>query len=206
MSEALWTAGQDWGHIADRLDARADLIASALPAVELAWDSPAGRAHADAAADLVRRLRSVADVARYNQRQLCTAADADPDLRDETYANAAAQLTGPVLAAGGSSWIAETAEVSADLLDNTVDDPGGGADAVDAAVGLTEVISVVAAPDPARPGRAPAAGPVTRFAPSVGTSAVPPVLSAPRRRRDDYVDKRGNQISIEWTAPAPPSR
>jgi hypothetical protein len=202
MSEPLWTAGTDWGTVAARLDARADLIAAALPAIERAWDSPAGRANVEVATDLVRRLRSVAEVARYNQYQLVHAAEADPELRDEAYANAAARLTGPVLAAAGSSWIGETAEVSANVLDDAVDDPAGGADAVGAAVGLTEVISVAAAPERSGAGRSPTAGPVARFPSSSGTTAVPPILSAPRRRRDEYVDRRGHQIAVEWTSPA----
>jgi hypothetical protein len=203
MSEPLWTAGTDWGLVAARLDARADLIAAAIPAIERAWDSPAGRANAEVAGDLVRRLRAVAEVARYNQYQLLHAAEADTEMRDEAYANAAARLTAPVLASGNSSLIGETAEVSANLLDSALDDPAGGADAVGAAAGLTEVIGVVAAPERGGPGRSPAAGPVARFPSSSGTTAVPPVLSAPRRRRDEYVDRRGHQISVEWTAPAP---
>jgi hypothetical protein len=206
MAEPLWTAGTDWGLVAAQLDARADLIAAAIPAIERAWDSPAGRANAEVAGDLVGRLRSVAEVARYNQRQLLHAAEADAALRDEACANAAARLTAPVLAAGNSSLIGETAEASADLLDSVVADPAGGADAVGAAVGLTEVISVVAAPESGRPTRPPAAGPVSRFPHSSGTFTTPPLRSAPRRRCDEYVDRGGHEISVDWTAPAPSTR
>lgn len=116
----LRAAGEGWSRAADLLDRQADTLAAGLPTLERDWGSETGRAQADAVGALVSRMRATADVARYNHAQILAAADATDeairqldlvresaerdaaarevaDALNETYANAAARLTEPVL-------------------------------------------------------------------------------------------------------------
>jgi hypothetical protein len=109
----LRAAGTGWAQAAALLDRRADALVGGL---DLRWDSPAGRAHAERLRELIGRMRATADLARYNHAQLLVAADAtDTAIReldaatatrgdavreiagrlDEAYANAVARLTEP---------------------------------------------------------------------------------------------------------------
>jgi hypothetical protein len=115
----LRATGAGWARAAELLERQADVLGAGLPELERAWDSPAGRAHADEVRALVARMRATADVARYNHAQMLAAADAGDaairglddvatspaereavardvvDSLNETYANAAARLTEP---------------------------------------------------------------------------------------------------------------
>ncbi|GII25189.1 hypothetical protein [Planosporangium mesophilum] len=137
VADNLRRAAADWARAAELIEERADVLAAGLSAVERAWDSPAGRAHADDVRALVARARAAAGVARYNHAQLLAAADAteaairgldasssspagrDAMVRDivdalnETYANAAARLTEPRVEVGHAVSVLASASTSA---------------------------------------------------------------------------------------------
>jgi hypothetical protein len=220
----LRAAGAAWSSAADLLDRRADTLDAGLAMLEPAWDSAAGRAHADSVRALTARIRATADLARYNHAQLRAAADAtDAAVRElaavaaeadrdavarrvvseltEAYANAAARLTAPEAVAGG---------------DRPVPAAGGstGSTGVPAQAGLAAVGGEMASGLGVLAG-APSPGAVSSGAPSPGIAGgpvasdhvapdrtVPP--TADRKTPDPAAQRRHDSTSYRDTAPVDP--
>jgi hypothetical protein len=162
----LRAAGEDWARAADLLDRRSDTIEAGLSTLEWVWDSPAGRAHADGVRALVVRMRATADVARYNHAQMLAAADVTDkairqlalvsesaerdivardiaDALNETYANVAARLTGPLVGAGEVDSRFVAGQCGPQVLLSGTGPPAAGGVSLGVAVGLDPAVPPV---------------------------------------------------------------
>lgn len=119
----LRAASDHWAYAAELLERRADDLGVGLRAAT--WDSPAALGYVERVEAVVARVRALADVARYNHRQLAAVSEVTADVAagpvvgaverlDDAYANAAARLTTPPPWVDGASvWPASVPAVPA---------------------------------------------------------------------------------------------